>query len=282
MLLRLAPAAAFRCWRSARRRAHILHDVARTIRLTLAYDGTGFRGWARQRDPSIRTIEGVLSAHLERVLQEPPKLSIAGRTDAGVHARGQVASFTTDSLVPPERLQKALNGALAPEVVVVDAADALEGFDARFSARAREYVYRIHEAALPDPFIARFVWHRPGHLRLGPMREAARHLVGEHDFASFCRHPGGDRSTVRDLRRLTVGRHGDVLSIRAVANAFLHHMVRSLVGTLVAVGEGALEAGAMPEIIDARDREAAGHPAPARGLTLERVSYHRSNRTAEL
>jgi tRNA pseudouridine38-40 synthase len=249
--------------------------MTRTIRLTLAYDGTDFRGWARQRDPSIRTIEATIATDLERVLQEPLKLSVAGRTDAGVHARGQVVSFTTASTVPPERLQKALNGALAPELVVVDAAYASEGFDARFSASAREYVYRIHEAALPDPFTARFVWQRPGHLRQGPMREAARLLVGEHDFASFCRHPGGDRSTVRDLRKLTVGRRGDVLSIRAVANAFLHHMVRSLVGTLVVVGEGGLEARAIREILDARDRKAAGPPAPARGLTLERVQYKR-------
>ena len=249
--------------------------MARTIRLTLAYDGTEFRGWARQRDPSIRTVEAEVAANLERVLQEPVKLSVAGRTDAGVHARGQVASFTTSSSVAPERLQKALNGALAPELVVVDAADAPEGFDARFSATSREYVYRIHETALPDPFTARFVWQRPGDLRQGRMREAARLLVGEHDFASFCRRPGGDRSTVRDLRRLAVGRQGAVLSIRAVANAFLHHMVRSLVGTLVAVGEGSLEAGAMPEILHAQDREAAGPPAPARGLTLERVHYGR-------
>ena len=250
--------------------------MARTVRLTLAYDGTGFRGWARQRDPSIRTIEAEVAANLERVLQEAVKLSVAGRTDAGVHARGQVASFTTDSSVPPARLQKALNAALAPELVVMDAAYAREGFDARFSATGREYVYRIHEAALPDPFTARFVWQRPGALRQGRMREAARLLVGEHDFGSFCRHPGGDRSTVRDLRRLAVGRQGaGLMSIRAVANAFLHHMVRSLVGTLVAVGEGSLEPGAMPEILHAQDREAAGPPAPARGLTLERVHYGR-------
>lgn len=253
--------------------------MTRTIRLMLAYDGTGFRGWAQQRDPSIRTIEGLVSAHLERVLQEPVKLSVAGRTDAGVHARGQVASFTTASSVRPEQLQRALNGVLAPELVLIDATYAPGGFDARFSAKAREYVYRIHEAALPDPFTARFVWHRPGDLRLGPMREAARLLVGEHDFASFCRPPGGDRSTVRDLRRLTVGRQGDELSIRAVANAFLHRMVRSLMGTLVAVGDGVLEAAAMPEILDARDREAAGRPAPARGLTLERISYPRQRRS---
>ena len=245
----------------------------RAIRLTLAYDGTGFRGWARQPDPSIRTIEGVVAAELEDVLREPVKLSVAGRTDAGVHARGQVASFVTESSVEPARLQKALNGALAPDVVVVDAGYAPDGFDARFSAKSREYAYRIDEARLPDPFTARFVWHRPGHLRLGPMREAAHLLVGEHDFTSFCRHPGGDRSTVRDLQRLIVARQGDVLTIRALANAFLHRMVRSLVGTLVAVGEGKVEAGAMPEILAARDRAAAARPAPARGLTLERVRF---------
>jgi tRNA pseudouridine38-40 synthase len=247
--------------------------MTRTIKLTLAYDGTGFRGWARQPDPSTRTIEGVVAAQLERVLREPVKLSVAGRTDAGVHARGQVVSLVTASSVPPERLQKALNGALAPEVVATEAGYVPDRFDARFSAKAREYVYRIDEAALPDPFTARFVWHRPGHLRLGPMRDAARHLVGEHDFASFCRHPKGDRSTIRDLRRLTVVRHGDVLTIRSVANAFLHQMVRSLIGTLVAVGEGKLGAGAMPEILDARDRLSAGRPVPARGLIFERVRY---------
>jgi tRNA pseudouridine38-40 synthase len=256
--------------------------MARTIRLTIAYDGTGFRGWAKQRDPAIRTIEGVLSERLEGVLREPMKLSVAGRTDAGVHARGQVASFATSSSMSPEQLQKAMNGALAPEVVVLDAGDAPIGFDARFSAKAREYVYRIHEASVPDPFTARFVWHRPGRLPLGPMRQAAGLLVGEHDFASFCRDPGGGRSTVRDLRRLAVARQGDVVSIRAVANAFLHQMVRSLVGTLVAAGEGKLDAGAMPEILAARDRAAAGRPAPARGLTLERVHYAGHSRSAIL
>ena len=146
--------------------------------LTLAYDGTDFHGWARQRDPSIRTIEGELASHLERVLREPVKLSVAGRTDAGVHARGQVASFRTASSVEPDRLRKALNTALAPEVVVVRASRASDGFDARFSASAREYRYRIREADIPDPFTARFVWDRRGRLSLAPMRAAARLLSG--------------------------------------------------------------------------------------------------------
>jgi tRNA pseudouridine38-40 synthase len=246
----------------------------RVVRLTIAYDGTGFRGWARQRE--VRTVEGVLVAQIERVIREPVKLSVAGRTDAGVHARGQVASLVTASTIELRRLQAAMNGALAPEVVVLDATDAPEGFDARFSATAREYLYRIDEAEVPDPFTARFVWHRPGRPRLAPMRRAARHLVGEHDFASFCRRPGVDRSTSRHLRRLAVRRDGDVLTIRAVANSFLHQMVRSLVGTLVAVGEGTLDPDAMPAILAARDRAAAGRIAPPRGLTLDRVIYGRA------
>jgi tRNA pseudouridine38-40 synthase len=245
----------------------------RVVRLTLAYDGTRFRGWARQRDPAIRTVEGVLTERLETILREPVKLSVAGRTDAGVHARGQVASFRTTSTVRPERLQRALNAALAPEVVVVAARLASGGFDARFSASGREYTYRIHEADVPDPFTARFAWHRPGRLALGRMREAARQLVGEHDFSSFCRRPGEGRSTIRTLRRLTVARRGDLLEVRAEANGFLHQMVRSLVGTLVAVGDGVIEPGSIPRIIAAKDREAAGRLSPARGLTLERVTY---------
>ena len=246
--------------------------------LTLAYDGTDFHGWARQRDPSIRTIEGELASHLERVLREPVKLSVAGRTDAGVHARGQVASFRTASSVEPDRLRKALNTALAPEVVVVRASRAPDGFDARYSASAREYRYRIREADIPDPFTARFVWDRRGRLSLAPMRAAARLLMGEHDFRSFCRHPGGDRSTVRHLTVLSVSRRAEILEVRVVADAFLHQMVRSLVGTLVAAGEGKLDASDIPDVLAARDRSAAGPLAPPQGLTLERVSYGRTER----
>jgi tRNA pseudouridine38-40 synthase len=241
------------------------------VRLTLAYDGTEFRGWQRQR--GLRTIQGVLEDALERVLRVVPRLSAAGRTDAGVHARGQVVSFETDA--DPERLRRALNGMLAPELVVTDARAAPSGFDARFSATAREYRYRLDVSDVPDPFAARFVWHRPGEPAVAEMRRAASLLVGEHDFASFCRRPPDDRVTVRDLERLSVVRDGDRLEIAARANAFLHQMVRSLVGTLVAVGDRRIPAASMPEILEARDRAAAGPIAPAHGLTLEHVFYGR-------
>jgi tRNA pseudouridine38-40 synthase len=243
------------------------------VRLRIAYDGTGFRGWAAQ--PAQRTVAGVLTAALHRILGRAPHLSVAGRTDAGVHARGQVVSFSASEDVDVARLQRALNALLAPEVVVLDARPAPEWFDARRSATAREYRYRIDLGPWPDPFTARFVWHRPGELRIAPMREAARALVGRHDFASFCRAPKAGVSTVRDLQRLSVWRSGDRVEIVARANAFCHQMVRSLVGTLVAVGEGAIHPGRIPGILEASNRRAAGPVAPPHGLMLERVVYGR-------
>lgn len=237
------------------------------LKLTVAYDGTGFRGFARQ--PRTRTVQGVLEEALQRVLGQVPKLSVAGRTDAGVHAEGQVISF--EAAADPDRLQRSVNRMLAPEVVVKRASRAPSGFDARHSATSREYAYRIRTGPWPDPFSARFEWHRPGELALNPMRRAAGQLRGEHDFASFCRQAGG--STVRNLRRLTVAKEGEMVVFRAEADSFLHQMVRSLVGTLAAVGEGHMAPGEIPGVIAARTRSAAGPVAPPDGLTLVRVRY---------
>lgn len=243
------------------------------IRLDLAYDGTDFHGWAGQ--PGVRTIEGVIEEAVGRMLGEPPRLSVAGRTDAGVHAEGQVASFMAPDAVEPGRVQRMLNGLLSPEVVVLRAGRAPDGFDARHSATAREYRYRVNTGPLPNAFTARYEWHRPARLSVGRMRAAARLLQGEHDFSSFCRAHDAPGSTVRTLKRLAVNAFGERLEVRAVANAFLHQMVRRLVGTLVAVGEGRIEAASMPQIIEARSRAAAGPVAPPHGLTLVRVIYGR-------
>ncbi len=220
-------------------------------------------------------MQGTLELALHRILGDVPRFSVAGRTDAGVHARGQVVSFAASDGVDLRRVQRALNGILAPEVVIRRAALAPEGFDARRSALAREYRYRIDTGPVPDPFIARFVWHRPGWLSIASMRRAASHLAGEHDFASFCRAPKGAGSTVRRLERLTVVRRGDRVEIGARANAFLHQMVRSLAGTLVDVGEGRLDPDSISEVLAARDRSTAGRVAPPHGLTLERAVYGR-------
>jgi len=254
--------------------------VAHTVRLDLAYDGTDFRGWAAQRDPSVRTVEGTLSLLLERTLGERVRLFVAGRTDAGVHARGQVASFLTSSPRRPEQIRAFVNGELAPEVVIARAAVVPDAFHARFSATAREYRYVIRVGEVADPFSGRFEWHRPGVLHLPSMRAAGRLLVGEHDFTSFCRHPGAGKPTVRRLERVSVARVVDRIEFGFRANAFLHQMVRSLVGTLVRVGEGKLDPAEVSRILAARDRTRAGQLAPAQGLTLERVVYGRRERPA--
>lgn len=239
------------------------------VKLLLAYDGTGFAGWARQ--PRHRTVEGEVRSALALVLGKPPKLSVAGRTDAGVHARGQAVSLVTEA--DPARLRDVVNSLLAPEVVALSATRVPDGFDARHSAKAREYLYRISVAAVPDPFEAHYVWHRFGELQLTAMRAASGALIGRHDFASFGRPTSAGSGTVRNLRSLTVRRQGDHIEIRARANAFVQQMARSLVGTLVDCGAGRIDPAGIPSIIRARDRSRAGRPAPAHGLTLERVIY---------
>lgn len=247
--------------------------TARTIRLLLAYDGTGFRGWAAQGSRPIRTVERTLAELLSAITGERVKLSVAGRTDAGVHARGQVASFTTTSQVACARIRKAINGRLGPEVAALGVHEAPAGFDARFSASARVYRYRINLGPVPDPFEARFVWHHPCDPDRRAMRAAAATLTGSHDFTSFCRHPGPGKPTIRDLQRVSIDRRGDRLELGFRANAFLHQMVRSLTGTLVAVGEGKVDPEAIPSILRAKDRAEATYIAPPHGLTLERVVY---------
>jgi tRNA pseudouridine38-40 synthase len=190
-----------------------------------------------------------------------------------------VASFASDEALDLERLHLSLNSLLAPEVVVLDARSAPEGFDARFSARAREYRYRIDVGPWPDPFDARFVWHRPGVVSVPAMRSAARHLVGEHDFSAFCRNASGGSGNVRRLERLSISREGDRIEITARANAFAHQMVRSLVGTLLAVGDGSRAADDVPSVLASKARSRAAQIAPAHGLTLERVVYGRRSGT---
>ena len=175
----------------------------------------------------------------------------------------------------PERVRRGVNSIVGPEVVVRDASVARRGFHARHSATARVYTYRIDTGAVPDPFTARFVWHREGVLSVARMRAGAVPLLGEHDFSSFCRSPGPGKPTVRRLETVSIRRAGEGLELTFRANAFLHQMVRSLVGTLVDVGAGRMAPDEVGEVLRARDRSRAGRLAPPHGLTLERVVYRR-------
>jgi tRNA pseudouridine38-40 synthase len=245
------------------------------VRLVVAYDGTGFRGFAAQpSQPRVHTVGGALGAAIEKVLRHPVELVCAGRTDAGVHARGQVVSFEAEPGLDPWRLQSALNSMLGPEIVV-RAADLVDAsFDARRSATARSYVYTIVNRSVPDPFLARYAWWVSEPLDLRLLRLAADVFVGEHDFAAFCRK-GPEGSTT--MRRVLASRWRDdgdgVLQFEIRANAFCWQMVRAIVGTLVEVGNGKRRPGDLMAVLRGADRAAAGQLAPPHGLCLWDVEY---------
>jgi tRNA pseudouridine38-40 synthase len=244
------------------------------IRLDVAYDGTDFHGWAAQ--PGLRTVEGELSLAMTTVLRVPEVgLTCAGRTDTGVHARGQVVHSDLDALPEgAERLSRRLNGVLDNDVRVRRAVEAPGGFDARFSALWRRYAYRVADRPeLVDPLRRGYVLVRSRPVDELSMNAAALALLGEHDFASFCRQREG-ATTIRTLRELVWSREPDGLLVAHVrADAFCHSMVRSLVGCLLAIGEGRRSVDWAAEVLTASRRESAVAVAPAHGLTLEEVGY---------
>ena len=239
------------------------------LKLTLEYEGTGFRGWARQ--PGERTVEGVVWESLDAVFPRWDRLAVAGRTDACVHATGQVASVEVEGGPPPERAAEALNAGLPDDVAVLAAEEAPTGFHARFSARSRSYRYRILARRTRSPLDARRAlwWPRP--VREEALSAAATLLVGEHDFRAFT-----PTETQHDVFRRGVlaaawGRDGDRLDFTITADSFLRHMVRTLVGTMLEAGADAPER--ISTLLDGADRSAAGQTAPPWGLYLERVEY---------
>ena len=247
------------------------------VRLLVAYDGTDFHGFAE--NGHIPTVGLALRSAIERVVGTGVELTVAGRTDAGVHAWGQVVSLDLPAAFDLARLQRSVNGLLRPAVVVRAAERAPDGFDARFSARWRRYRYTILNRPVPDPFLARTAWHVPDPLDLAALRLGADPLVGEHDFSSFCRAPrvpdGAPPVTL--VRRVTdVGwdtAFPGVLRFEIRANAFCHQMVRSIVGLLVDVGRGRRRAGDVLAVVRARDRAGVGNIAPPHGLCLWEVGY---------
>jgi tRNA pseudouridine38-40 synthase len=240
--------------------------------LLLEYDGAGFAGWQLQDGPV--TLQALLEAAAARLNQgEPVRSTVAGRTDAGVHATGQVAMIALPGHYRPEQIREALNFHLKPHpLVVLRAVPAPPGWNPRFDAIGRAYEYRIlnrrARAALD-----RRVWHVPAPLDAEAMAEAARHLLGRHDFSSFRAAACQAKSPLRTLDRLDVIRQGDVITVHAAARSFLHHQVRNMVGTLKLVGEARWPPTRVADALAARSRAAAGPTAPPDGLTLTHVSY---------
>ena len=241
-------------------------------KLILEYDGGPFRGWQRQSEGA--SVQSALEAAVHGFCGEEVQVVGAGRTDAGVHATGQVAHLDLGREVSPETLRNALNHHLRPHpVVVLEAAPAGADFHARFSATARHYLYRIVNRRAPLAVEAHRAWHVPAHLDAEIMHEAAQRLVGRHDFTSFRSALCQARSPVKTLDRLIVRRLGERIEITALARSFLHHQVRNMVGTLKLVGEGRKPVESMATVLAACDRAAAGPTAPACGLYLVRVDY---------
>jgi len=268
--------------------------IARNLKLILAYDGSEFAGW--QVQPGRATIQGTLASAIGRLTSENVLPQGSGRTDAGVHAFAQVATFQTSSPIPTENWIKALNDILPASIRVLDVSEAAPDFHARKSARAKTYRYRMYRGAICPPFLARYVWHYPFPLKEVEMAAAAALVAGEHDFTSFAAadpermsriaagenldhgEHGGTRgkaqeSNVRTIFSSAWTREGDDLIYTVRGSGFLHHMVRNLVGTFLLIGKGTLTQDDFQRILAAGDRSAAGPTAPSSGLYLVDVEY---------
>ncbi|HET7214227.1 MAG TPA: tRNA pseudouridine(38-40) synthase TruA [Terriglobia bacterium] len=252
----------------------------RNIRLIIAYDGTDFHGW--QRQPNAPTIQEALETRIAKITGDAVTLYGSGRTDAGVHAAGQVANFRTECTIPCASLVKALNDILPAAIRVRKAEDVPADFHARHSAKSKIYRYRVLQAPICSPFLARYVYHHPYPLDVRQMARAARVLEGEHDFTSFAgSDPARKQKEQREdsnfrrvsHSRISLRKESQMLVYEIRGSGFLHHMVRNIVGTLLEVGGGKLAPGDIPGILEARDRSKAGPTAPASGLWLVRVEY---------
>ncbi len=241
------------------------------VRLTVAYDGTGYHGWQLQ-DNGI-TIESELNRCLSELLGEPVRVIGASRTDAGVHALGNIAVFDTKSRIPPEKISYALNQRLPEDIRIQRSEEVAPDWHPRRCASRKTYEYRIYRGEFPMPVKRLYSYFLYCRLDLERMREAAGFLEGEHDFKSFCQTGSQAESTVRTIYRLQVEEQGADLVIRVCGSGFLYNMVRIIAGTLIEVGQGRREPGSMTAVLEAGNRSAAGATAPAHGLTLVKYEF---------
>lgn len=256
-------------------RATFLTYDMKTYKITIAYDGTKYNGWQIQRS-SDSTIQGKISAVLSKMTGSSVEVDGSGRTDAGVHAEGQVASFSIDGNknFQPNEILSYLNHYLPDDIAVKDIAEVDNRFHARLSCRNKTYRYRIHTSIIPDVFRRKFVYtylDRP--LDISLMRKAAALLVGTHDFKAFCGNPHFKKSSVRTIFNIDINNDADGITIDYCGDGFLQNMVRILTGTLIEAGNGNIAPAAMTSILESKDRQRAGFTAPAMGLTLMNVEY---------
>ncbi|NLO89540.1 MAG: tRNA pseudouridine(38-40) synthase TruA [Clostridia bacterium] len=248
--------------------------VTANIKLIIQYDGTNFNGWqVQKKHPHTRTVQAVLEKALKCIVKEPVTLIGAGRTDSGVHARGQVANFLTQNPIPVEKWPAALNSILPPDVAVVGAEEVPAEFHATYWAKKKTYHYYILNARYPDVFLRNYALHVPQRLNFGDMREAARFILGTHDFKSFCAAGSSVKNHRRTIYEADFSIEGELIVFKITADGFLYKMIRSIVGTLLEIGKGKYPPGWMQEVLEARDRKKSGPTAPPHGLYLDRVFY---------
>ena len=242
-----------------------------TFKATIEYDGTAYAGW--QRQPNQPTIQQTVEAALRNITQTDISVIAAGRTDAGVHALGQVISFKTDKPLSPNEWLRALNATLPDDISTRSVERAVDDFHARYAAVRKLYEYRILHRPSRSAMEHMRAWHLYGKLNLDAVHEAATYLVGKHDFSSFQGHPTDVENPICDLQRLEIIKDQDIVRVEIEADRFLKQMVRAMVGTLAEVGQGKRKPEEMKQILDAKDRRAAGYTAPAHGLYLIAVTY---------
>jgi tRNA pseudouridine38-40 synthase len=245
---------------------------ARRFKLSVTYDGTHYAGW--QLQPNGKTVQEVLEGALAKIDGRAVRVHGSGRTDAGVHAKGQVANCSFDTQLNSATLLRALNGNLPEDVRVLRVQEVGPKFHARFSAKGKEYRYQIDCGVVADPFLRAYAWHHPRSLNVAAMRKAARLLKGRHDFSALSANPVRPvESPVRTISKLTMTKQDNLLTISVRANGFLYKMVRSIVGALVKVGEGRLTVAQLRELVNGKKRTALVETAPAHGLFLWKVFY---------
>ena len=243
----------------------------RNLRLDICYDGTRYRGWQRLSGES-NTIQGKIETALSRILGEAIEISGSGRTDAGVHARGQVANFHCESNMSAAEILAQLRIYLPEDIGIYSCKECSDRFHARLNAKEKTYQYRIWNSEQPCVFDRRFVAVMPEKLDIRAMEQAASHFLGQHDFSAFCGNPKFKKSTARFIRSIVIERVGEEIQITVTGNGFLHHMVRIMVGTLVEVGRGERKADCIPTLFGGKRAE-AGFLVPSQGLCLQEVVY---------
>ena len=243
----------------------------RNVKLTIEYDGTNFYGW--QKQPNLRTVEEELENGLLSLTKENVKLFGSGRTDRGVHGKGQVANFKTSSNIPPDKFKYALNAILPEDISIKDSTEVYLDFHSRYSAVAKEYSYLIYNNSIRSPLLRNYSYHIPYTLDLKRMKYGTKFFLGTHDFYGFMSSGSSVKNTIRTIHDINLDKNGDIIEFKVKGNGFLYNMVRIMVGTLLDVGSKKIDPDKLPDIINSKDRILSGATAPAQGLYLEKVFY---------